>query len=203
MADERAGGEAIPVLEQPAEGMDERTESERGVGHAAGDDDIGALIERFGDPGRAHVGVSGHHAISRVQQSAAGLPLTQSLDGEGACEIVALDDGDTDRRTSGLLGDGEDALGRGPRVSRTEVADDLDPVLDARAQDGADEPFKRRVVAAGGIALPLDLCEGQRPFRQGLEDQEAWTVPLGKGSDTPTISRLPSACKIGPIGSDQ
>ena len=42
MANEAAHGEAVVVVRSPAEGMDQRTERQRAVGAASGDDDVGA-----------------------------------------------------------------------------------------------------------------------------------------------------------------
>jgi len=46
MADHRPAAEALPVVEGPAERVDERREHERGIGDAAGDDHVGAGGER-------------------------------------------------------------------------------------------------------------------------------------------------------------
>ena len=57
MPGERAGGEAVPVLGRPAELVDQRAQGHGAVDHAAGDDDIGARIQRRRDRERAEVGV--------------------------------------------------------------------------------------------------------------------------------------------------
>jgi hypothetical protein len=49
VADQHAGGEAVPVVPGPAELVDERRQEQRRVGHPTGDHDVGAGVERLDD----------------------------------------------------------------------------------------------------------------------------------------------------------
>ena len=44
------GGEPIPAVGAPPEGMQQGAKRERGIGNAAGYDDVGVLIERLRNP---------------------------------------------------------------------------------------------------------------------------------------------------------
>ncbi len=47
----------IPVIHRPAEGMDHRRQEQRGIGGAAGDDDVGACGKRFRHRPGAEIGI--------------------------------------------------------------------------------------------------------------------------------------------------
>src|SRR5262249_37025994 len=61
---DRPGSELVELVRLPAEAMDHRGESERGVGGASGDHHLRAGSERFGEGERADVRVGAEDAIA-------------------------------------------------------------------------------------------------------------------------------------------
>ena len=57
VADERPSTEPVPVVQIPAELVDERREEQRGVGHPTGDDDVGPVIQGLQERRYSEVGV--------------------------------------------------------------------------------------------------------------------------------------------------
>ena len=62
MADQAAGTEAVVVVGRPAELVHQNAERKRAVGAAAGNDNIGAALERRLDGKRAQIGIGGQQA---------------------------------------------------------------------------------------------------------------------------------------------
>ena len=58
MACKRTGGEPIPVVGGPTEGMQQWSERQCGIGNASGHDDVGTLIERLRDRLRTEIKIS-------------------------------------------------------------------------------------------------------------------------------------------------
>ncbi len=57
MSDDGALAEEVPVVERPAEFVNEWREEERGIGDAAGEYDVGAIVERLEERRDAEIGV--------------------------------------------------------------------------------------------------------------------------------------------------
>ena len=74
-----AGGELIPARRAPAELVAKRRHRERGVGRAAGDDDVRAALERLDDRHRADVRVGGEHAIADGRERLAGVHVGERV----------------------------------------------------------------------------------------------------------------------------
>ena len=54
---ERSGGEAIIIVRRPTKLVNQRTEDQSAVNHAAGEHDVGAHRQSLGDRKRADIGV--------------------------------------------------------------------------------------------------------------------------------------------------
>ena len=137
----RGAAELVPVVLGPAVVRHRRPDRERGIGDAAGDDDLRARPQRIRDRLRALVHVRAHEARSRLAGRCSREERPTALVGE----IVALDDADPQAREAELARERVEPPRRGARIGGAEVADDRDAVLDASLEDRADEA--RRAVA--------------------------------------------------------
>ena len=96
MTGRHCASHCVPVIAGPAVMPGGRTGDDRSVGRAAGDDDVGALVERFDDPPGAQIGIRGD-VVDRgdrftrlgVEDVDAGLP--QLI--EPGQQVVAVDVG--------------------------------------------------------------------------------------------------------------
>ena len=77
VAGDDSRGESIPVVAGPAELVAQRRHRERGVGRAAGDDDVRAARERLDDRHRADVRVGRQHAIANGGERLARLHVRE------------------------------------------------------------------------------------------------------------------------------
>src|SRR5205823_10762753 len=66
VAGNRGPGNMIVVVHRPAEMCDTRRDGETWIGHAAGDDNIGAAIERVDDRRGADVSVGGDKRVEHA-----------------------------------------------------------------------------------------------------------------------------------------
>ena len=66
VAGEAAGGQQIVVGRRPAELVDQRAERHRAVDAAAGNDDVGARVERLRDGEGAEVGIGAEDALAEA-----------------------------------------------------------------------------------------------------------------------------------------
>ena len=67
MADDDARRQPVPVVPRPAELVHERSQEQGGVGHAAGDHDLGAGVERLHDRAGPEVGTGEQGVVGQVQ----------------------------------------------------------------------------------------------------------------------------------------
>src|SRR2546428_818719 len=72
-----AGGELVPVVGAPAEGMDHGREREARIGDPSGDDDVRPLAQRLHDRRSAEVSVGREHAVANLAQRAARVEVLQ------------------------------------------------------------------------------------------------------------------------------
>src|SRR2546426_8180668 len=79
MPGDRPGGEQVPRIGAPPEGVDQRREGEARVRDAAGDHDVRALAQRRGDRPGAEIRVGGEHAVPDLVQGAAGVEVLERV----------------------------------------------------------------------------------------------------------------------------
>ena len=81
--------------------MDQRAQHDGAVHHAAGDDDVGAGIQRLGNGEGAEIGIAGQHIVGerRAGEHVLQAPLTQLLD--PADQLVTGHGGDLQRKPLG------------------------------------------------------------------------------------------------------
>ncbi len=171
MAGHGAAAELHPVVERPAEGVDERPERQRRIGHAAGDHDLCALTQCFDDGTGAEIGVGGDQQLLVRQVVATG---AQHLEAGGIQHVVTGDHADLGAcfgARPGLRGEFRDHLRRRRWIGRTEIADDGNVAVDTIFQDRCKQRFELRLIAGRGILTAAQLCGGQCTLTQGLEDE--------------------------------
>jgi hypothetical protein len=88
-----------------------------------------------------------------------------------------------------------DAPGSGAGVGRSEVAHDRDAVFEAAAQDRPHHRLQQRCVAALWALAALELCQGEGPLGQHLEDQHAWAAPRDERVPDRPGGVCPVACE--------
>src|SRR5690606_13304480 len=128
-------GQLVVIVPLPAEFMHQRAADHGAVDHAAGDDDVGTLIQRGSDAGRTQVGIEryahGRHRRATEHFRGAGLGQLASL----ALQAVAMQYGDF-QVDPGLLAGGGHGGGAGSGVDATGVADNADLLGGDLAQQG-------------------------------------------------------------------
>src|SRR5690606_34444460 len=136
VAGDHCAGEGVPVVAGPAVVPGRRPADHGGVGGAAGDDDVGAGVERLDDAPAAEVGVGGDEP-GRVADGLAGVEVGQVDAGgdqlvEAAEDVVAVDVGDGGRQPE-LVGDLGDGVGAAVGVEAAGVGHHLDPLVQTGA----------------------------------------------------------------------
>jgi hypothetical protein len=141
--DQGPGRKLVVVLAAPSELVNQRTQRQGAVHHAASQHDVSPTPQRLGDREGAKIGVGGDHG--RGPGGAAehlAMILGRQL-GQHAAHVVAGDHRDLGRQAqrSGL---GPDHLGRGVRIQAAGVRDDLHPQPDDLLQVGRDVNVNER-----------------------------------------------------------
>ncbi|MNS13501.1 hypothetical protein D3C72_450970 [compost metagenome] len=77
MPDDDALSQLVQVRGRPAERVDERGQKERGVRHAAGDDDVGVGLKGLDDRPGAQVSVGEEQAIAHSRQVGPGVQMSE------------------------------------------------------------------------------------------------------------------------------
>jgi hypothetical protein len=126
MAGKSAGGEPIPVVGPPPEGMQQGAKRERGIGDAAGYKDVGALIERLRDRLRAEINICRNNLASLRKAGAADFAGGEIGRRKAGCYVVALDDGYPRRAQAKGSRHLRYAARRRQRIGGAEIADDPD-----------------------------------------------------------------------------
>ncbi len=161
-------GQPVPVVQCPAEVGQGRPQGERGVGHAAGDHDVGAGAQGLGDGGRTDVGVGADHGPSAQRLAHLG---HQRVAPTGSGHVVAFDDGHARARQAQFAGQGMDAPRRRARVGRAHVADDAHAVPQAAREHRRQQLVQQRLVALLRVVAPRQLGQRQGALGQSFEDQ--------------------------------
>ena len=164
-----AGREQVAIGFGPAEAVDHGGQRQRGVGAAAGDDDIRAGGEGIGQRERAEVGVRAQHAVADTEEQLAGIEVAQFATlGEQLVDagedVVAQHHGDLQ------LGRKAPHLARaGNRVHAAGVGNHLDAAF-ANAPGQARHQRRKIARIAEGRILPLLLLkDGHGDFGQVVE----------------------------------
>src|SRR5262245_42098425 len=111
--------------------MDQGAQREARISHPAGDDDVGALLERIDNRSEAEVGVGGEDLVANLRERSLGVEVAKLMSlGEQLVEsvedVVSYDEANPDLALeTELLRGGDDGLGASPRVHATRVGDDL------------------------------------------------------------------------------
>src|SRR2546423_1819799 len=167
-----AGGEQVPGIGTPVEGVDHRREREAGVGDAARDDDVRAAAQRIDHGPGPEVGVGREHPIAYVGERPARIEVSQVVPpGQEAVQppqqIVPRHDPDAqpafELEAARDVGDG---LGAGARVHTARVGRDLDAPLDDDRQDALHQRHEVLGVTERLVARLLLLQDGHGHFGQ-------------------------------------
>lgn len=176
VTNDNALAKALPVVDLPLEGVEERTEEEGRIGDAAREDDVGTAVECFGDGFGTKVGVGGNVAVGG----------RQGLVGEGeevvleVEDVVAVNIGDFQAVQAEAAANSDSLFGRGPWISGAHIADDARPVAMAAWEDGKHSLDEQRIVAGAWILVAPELGQGDSAFCQALKDEEIQVPVLGK-----------------------
>ena len=179
-----AGGEPVPVVGRPAELVDHRRQGHAGVGHPAGDDHVGAHLQRLHHRGGAEVDVGREHVGPLVGQGPAGVHVGQRLAGglevvEAVEDVVAEDDADPDPVANAeLVGQLLDGRLARQGVHAAGVGDDLDAPLGAGGQHVAQLGHEVGGVARLRFALALLLEDGHGHLGEVVHDEVVDRAPL-------------------------
>ena len=172
-----AGGELVPVVGAPAEGVHHGREREPGIGDPSGDDDVRSLTQRLNERRRAEVGVGREHAVANLAERAARVevlqvvaPREQAI--EPGQEVVARDDADPQLAAEAELPRRRGhRLRAGARVHAPGVRRHLHPPLHEQRQDPLHLGDEVLGVARGGVAGLLLLEDRHRDFGEVVHHQ--------------------------------
>jgi hypothetical protein len=134
---DNARGHAIPIGGRPAEFEHHGREGHRRVGHASGDDHVGAAFERLHDSSGAQIRVRREHPRANLGERLTGVHIRERLPRceqaiDVCVQIVARDDGHL--HLVGHVQVACERFDRGPatvRIDTTGVGDDRDATLRA------------------------------------------------------------------------
>ena len=169
MAHHGALAQQIPVVLFPAELIDHGSHEDGGVGHAAGDDHVGALLQSLHNALHAQIGVGGDDLAGQLAEGLVSLPhLGIGVAVDDGQDVVAGDAGDLHAGQAVLAGDLDALLGGGLGVGRAHVGDDLHLVLPGQGQGLFHAVLQQAVVALGGILQLGLLTDGDGALSQTL-----------------------------------
>ena len=152
MAGAHRPGERVVVVSGPSPPPRGGADDQRRVGDAAGDDDVGAVLEGAGDAEPAEVGVGGQRPVGPGRQRLAAGEMPQRVTGwrqriEAVEDIVAVDVGDA-QLVAAAGGQLAGCGGEAGRVESAGVDDEPDPIGHEGLEGGVEV-----VEEAGGVAL--------------------------------------------------
>ena len=173
--------EAVEVVGPPAEMMHRGGEEQGRVGHATGDDHVGAGLQRRDHRVGAEIGVGRHDAIPDAVEGGAGLvqgepPLRQDHLGHfvpgdgGAGQVMEAQFGGHLKR--GARG--------GDGVGGAHVRDDADAVPGAGGQDGPHAVAQVGVEPGRGVGLSGQNLARDGAFGQAFKDEVVDGPGLGQ-----------------------
>ncbi len=175
-----AGAQARPVVAGPAVGVAHGRQEQRGVGHAPGDDHVGARLQRGQQGVAADVGVGAHqrqaHRLHRAARLGQG-----GVRADQPRHLVALHAGHPQAVQPQLAGHGHGALGGAAGVGRAHVGHHPRAPRPARRQDGAEAAGQQLVVARARVAHAVAVAEGQRALAHALEHDGVQRAALPPG----------------------
>ena len=169
MAHDGALAQLVPVLQRPAKLMDHRSHEDGGVGHTAGNDHIGALLQGLQDSLYAHIGVGGDDLTGELGQGLVGLPHfgVHVLVDDGQ-QVVAGDAGDLHAGQAVPAGNLHALLGSGLGIGRAHVGDELHLVLPAQGKGLLHAVLQKTVVSLGRVLQLGLLPDGDGALGQAL-----------------------------------
>ena len=176
VTDDDTLAETLPGVDVPLEGVEERTEEEGRIGDAAGEDDVGTAVERFGDGFGAEVGVGGN-VVAGGRQGLVGEREEMVLEVQ---DVVAFNVGNFQAVQAEAAGNSDSLFGRCPGIGGAHIADDARPVAMAGWEHGKHSLYEQRIVAGVGILVALELSQGDGAFCEALKDEEIQVSVLGK-----------------------
>jgi len=170
MPDDSSLPQEVPVVERPAELVDERSEEKGGIGDAAGEDDIGITLEGFENRRDAKVRVGREPCVSGRKRTFGSFDdIEAGL--EDFKNVVARDGCNPEAGKTELLRNIASFCGCGLGVCGTHVADDANVPIGTDGQNGSHTFFEQRVVPGSGIEEASFLRDGDGSFGETLEDE--------------------------------
>ena len=169
--------EPVPVVGVPAELVHEWRVGERGVRRAAGDDDVGLLLQRLDDRFGAKIGVRSGHPVADRGERGARLHVAQPVSRreeviERVHEIVARDHGHAGPARERLVREREPQFVPAPlRVHAAGVRYDADLAGDEVLDEVVHEEDEVARVPRLRVPGPLLLHDRHRDLGQVVEHQ--------------------------------
>ena len=170
------------VLPVPAELVHQGPQHQGRVRHPAGDHQVGALAQRFHNSRRAQVGVGGDDVLLQLSQGTARLhgglvlPFRQPVQ-----HVVPGDRRNFNPLHPQSLGHLAGFPGGGQGVCRSHVGDHLYGALFPGLENPFHPVWEQGVVPQLRVGQPLQLGQGDGPFRQALEDDVIQISSLHQG----------------------
>jgi hypothetical protein len=180
MPDADALAHQVPVVQRPAELVDQRGEVQRGVRNASGDHDVGPVCERLRDGLAPEVGVGRYHRGTQRRDRAGAVEQRQVAARDQVEHVVPGHRGDLQARQPVAAGDIRDHFGGGQRVGRAHVGDDPDAAPRAVPEHRVHPLGQPRVEPRPRVTPPLPLREGDGPLSEALEYQVVQLPVLGQ-----------------------
>jgi len=144
VTDRGGAPEALPVIQAPAEGMRDRRDEKRGIGHAPGDHHVGAGGERGHDGVGAEIRVGGDDLVLGQRRAARFDGPHRRL--EQRHHVVAGDDRNLDAYVH-FLGKRNDSAARGQRIRGPHVGHDANAASLRDRKERSEALLEERVVA--------------------------------------------------------
>ena len=159
----------IPVLQGPAELVNDGGHEDGRVGHAAGDDHIGPLLQGLQDALYPHVGVGGDNLARELGQGLVRLPHlgVHVLVNDGE-QVVPGDAGNFHTGEAVLLGDFHALFGGRLGVGGAHVGDELHLMRPAQGEGLLHAVLQQAVISLGGVLQLGLLADGDGALRQAL-----------------------------------
>ena len=159
-----SGGQAVPIVRQPAELMDQRRQRQRRVGRSAGNDDVRAGLQRLDERERSEIDVRAQDALADGLDARAAVEIVEAHSArphrvEPLENVVSRHDGDLRAADTGFFGGGGDGLRAAAGVHAAGVRHHLDIALDELRQQADGRRHDVPGVARGRDCAPSASAE--------------------------------------------
>ena len=175
VADGGALAETIPVVERPAEFVDDGSEEQRWVGDAAGEDHIGLLAQALEQRFNAEIGIGGDERFARIESEGFG-----EAGGKTVENVVSFNPGDAQADDAEAAGDGGGFNGGGARIGRAHVGDDAGAIPGAVRQNRFYALAEHGIKAGAAAAVAGQLRQGDGSLGEAFKHEVVESAIAGE-----------------------